>query len=335
MSFIIGPSELSEHPPYRPRDGAWLQKKVVEAVTRGAKYKNSALIISYDETGGWGDHVTPYHSPPGTAGEWIEDPYKEVGYTYTGPGFRLPFYIISPWTRGSHVFTEHADHNSQILFLEQWLQTKGHNVRTDQMVEWRRQHMSNLVNAFDFEHPDYSLPDIPYAEIPHVDSTGAYDGAAHCEALFPVQRPEVPYASQVKDVASWSEKGFKAVRGALTEGRYLTFELGGAALTNGGFQEFSSGKATAAHDDVKQHWILHEVVAGGNEFLISSAADGRYWGPHLTFCGKSEAQSYAITFEASKGSALRATNGQYLTIDRWGSVRTQPTPAFFSVYSVT
>lgn len=74
-------------------------------------------LIQPVETGGWGDHVTPFHSPRGTAGEWIEDPYGAVNYTYTGPGFRVPFTIISPWTRGGHVFTEHADHTSQILFM--------------------------------------------------------------------------------------------------------------------------------------------------------------------------------------------------------------------------
>ena len=148
VSYIVGPTELSEHPPYSPRDGAWLQQKVVNAVTQGSAYANTVLMISYDETGGWGDHVIPYHSPNGTAGEWLNDPYGEVGYTYSGPGFRLPFYIISPWTRDGSVFTEHADHNSQIMFVEEWLAAKGTNVVTDQMVPWRRQHMSSLVNAY-------------------------------------------------------------------------------------------------------------------------------------------------------------------------------------------
>lgn len=68
-------------------------------------------------------------------------------------GVRLPFYIVSPWTRGNRVFTERADHNSQILFVEQWLEARGYkNVTTDQMVLWRRQHMSNLVNALDLDH---------------------------------------------------------------------------------------------------------------------------------------------------------------------------------------
>ena len=32
-------------------------------------------------------------------------------------GFRVPFYVTSPWTRGNRVFTERADHNSHILFI--------------------------------------------------------------------------------------------------------------------------------------------------------------------------------------------------------------------------
>ena len=75
VSYIIGPAELSEHPPYRPEDGAWLQQRVVDAVTQSPAYKNTVLIISYDETGGWGDAVVPFTSPKDTKGEWIQDPY--------------------------------------------------------------------------------------------------------------------------------------------------------------------------------------------------------------------------------------------------------------------
>ena len=48
VSYIIGPAELAEHPPYMPKDGAWLQRKVVESVTKGAAYENTALFITYD-----------------------------------------------------------------------------------------------------------------------------------------------------------------------------------------------------------------------------------------------------------------------------------------------
>lgn len=48
VSFIVGPAELSEHPSYQPKDGAWLQKKVVDAVTSSPKYSSTLLMISYD-----------------------------------------------------------------------------------------------------------------------------------------------------------------------------------------------------------------------------------------------------------------------------------------------
>jgi phospholipase C len=50
ISFIVGPTELSEHPPYSPRDGGWLQEQIVNAVTHGPKYSSSLLMISYDGT---------------------------------------------------------------------------------------------------------------------------------------------------------------------------------------------------------------------------------------------------------------------------------------------
>ena len=48
VSWIIGPAELSEHPPYIPSDGAWLQKQVVDAVTASPAYNETALFITYD-----------------------------------------------------------------------------------------------------------------------------------------------------------------------------------------------------------------------------------------------------------------------------------------------
>jgi phospholipase C len=70
-----------------------------------------------EEAGGWGDAVPPLISPRGTPGEWFEDPYGELGYTNSGPGIRIPLIIVSPFTRGGHVFTERADHASILLFL--------------------------------------------------------------------------------------------------------------------------------------------------------------------------------------------------------------------------
>lgn len=75
--------------------------------------------------------------------------------TYRDIGFRLPFSIVNPFTRGGNrgnVFTEHADHNSQILFLEKWLAAKGFKITSEEMPAWRRAHMSDLTSTFDFSN---------------------------------------------------------------------------------------------------------------------------------------------------------------------------------------
>lgn len=338
ISYIIGPTELSEHPPYSPHDGAWLQQQVVNAVTKGKNWNSTALIISYDETGGWGDHVSPYHSLPETAGEWLEDPYGMFGYTFSGPGYRIPFYIISPWTRGGHVFTEKSDHNSQILFVEKWLAAKGINVVTDQMPAWRRAKMSDLTAAFDFSSPDTSIPQIPVAPEPHKDKSGIWDGSSHCEAQFAVQRPPVPYADQTEAGSLISEKGFKGVRGYLTEGRYLTFEASGFALTNPGPKatQANTTKSTSSHSAAAQHWIIHETAIDSRMYTISSAVDGRYIGAQMTLVDQSEALVHNITYlGGGKGYSLLNSHGKYITIDNKGNVVMAGAGQSFSIYSVT
>ncbi|KAJ5212782.1 uncharacterized protein N7498_004428 [Penicillium cinerascens] len=314
ISFVVGPAELSEHPPYMPKDGAWLQKQVVDAVTSSPKYNSTLLIISYDESGGFGDHVVPFHSPEGTPGEWMKDPYGIFGNIYTGPGFRVPFYMVSPWTRGGRVFTERADHNSQILFLEQWLEARGYtNVQTPEMVHWRREHMSNLVNALDLDNPDTSLPTIPEAETPEM-AFGKYTGTSNCEAKYPTQRPTVPYGNQSnKTNALWFEEGYKEVIGYLTEGRYLTFESSGVALANSGnASKLSTTAAVADHSDLHQRWVVHYTADEESQiFQISSALDGKFIGAKGSLVtGSRKAANITITFLGNgKGYSLQYGDG--------------------------
>jgi phospholipase C len=48
VSWIIGDQELCEHQPWRPEDGAWLQKQIVEAIITGQSYEDTVLMITYD-----------------------------------------------------------------------------------------------------------------------------------------------------------------------------------------------------------------------------------------------------------------------------------------------
>ncbi|KAH7874242.1 phosphoesterase family-domain-containing protein [Lentinula edodes] len=278
VSFYIGPGELSEHPPARPIDGAWLQKEVVDAIVNSPKYNKTILMISFDESGGFGDHVIPFTSPENTPGEWIINPFTGLPAP-SGPGFRLPFTVISPWTRGGVVFTEPADHISQTLFLEQWAAARGTPFINTQINDWRREHMSNLINVFDFENPNYtavSLPDVPP---PHTDPlTSLLDGYTFCENTFTgYVQPPVPYGQQTLTDSLFTETGFKIVRGSLTEGRYLVIESSTKNLALSA-NDSSLGTSAATNDKFttpSQRFVIYATdpkLATEKTFRISSAA---------------------------------------------------------------
>lgn len=314
VSFIIGPTELSEHPPHSPNDGAWFQRKIAQAVLSSPAYHQTALIVSYDETGGWFDHLAPFHAPEGTAAEWIEDPWAGQGNTFVGPGFRVPFYIISPFTRNGGVYTEHTDHTSQIKFIERWQAAKGKDVKTSEIPDWRRSAMGDLVAAFDFENPDYSVPTLPNAATPHTNKKGAYDGSSYCASKYGNNpQPAVPYTAQegaIQDFSKIIQTGFKPIRGALTEGRYLTIESGNAALAVVG-GNFNTATATAKHDDIAQRWIAHSADGNyGNTFTLQSARDKTYVCQDGSMCQDSgSAAVFSFDFTPSKGYAIQATTG--------------------------
>lgn len=326
VSYIIGQKELSEHPPWMPNDGAWLQNQVIAAVANSPQYSKTALLISYDETGGWGDHVVPFTSPNGTdGGEWVVDPFRpDAGPVPWGPGFRVPFYVISPWTRGANVFTEPADHTSQIMFLEEWARAKyGKDITHANISPWRRQHMSNLVNVFDFGNPDTSVPALLGA--PEPANTGLQDswtGTTLCQAKYLNRNPPVPYGEQNETSSLWTETGYKAVRGALTEGRYLVFEADdGRCLVHSG-NKLDLGSCGDGYSSAGARFVVHQVNdAFSSQFTLQQATtEAKYIGHNLSFVDSSDAQQFTITY----------TNGRYET-----SIHTRGLPASYRVFAVT
>jgi len=313
VSYVIGPAELSEHPPFLPSDGAWFQQQIVNAVINSPKYSSTVLLISYDETGGWGDHVLPIVAPEGTPGEWLTNPFNTSEMVFAGPGFRLPFTAISPWTRGGNVFTAHSDHSSQILFLEKWLTAKmGKPVVTDQLNQFRRDHVSDLTQMFDFAHPDLSIPDLPVPTPPLTNSQGQFVGVVACEAEFPNPQPVVPFGQQTRETSLQIENGFKSVRGTLTEGRFLVFESNGLALSFDNTNEaFGTSKAVPAHDSDEQRFIIHATVPPpATTFMLQFAGS-----PTRGFVDKNNKQTANIN-DAAVFNITDLGNGQGYTLQQ-------------------
>ena len=152
VSWIIPSSVLSEHPPYSPANGAQLTQQLLNALASNPSVFNSTVfILAYDEAGGFFDHMPPPFPPPGTTDEFVSG-------QPIGPGVRVPMIVVSPWTRGGYVCSQMFDHTSILRFLETWTGVPEPNISA-----WRRQVCGDLTSAFDFSHPDLTLPSLPLA----------------------------------------------------------------------------------------------------------------------------------------------------------------------------
>jgi phospholipase C len=138
-----------------------------------------------------------------------------------------------------------------------------------------------------------------------------------------------------------SEQGYKPMRGALTEGRYITIEANGFALTNPSIStnQLSTTAALANHSDIHQRWVVHQLDVALNvpQFNISSAVDGKYISQQTSLStAVSGAEVYTVTFLGNgNGYTLQNENGGYLTIDVNGNLVVSNMPQGFQFYSVT
>jgi len=150
VSWIVAPAGYCEHPSYTPDYGAHYVNTVIQALfSNPGLWRNTALFITYDEHDGFFDHQLPPFPEAGVTDE-------HIGGLPIGPGTRVPMLICSPWTRGGFVDSNVYDHTSMLQFLAAWTGVKPANV-----TPWRASVTGDLTTAFDFRHPDFSIPKIP------------------------------------------------------------------------------------------------------------------------------------------------------------------------------
>ena len=115
----------SEENPQDVRVGQTFVAGVVNALMSSPAWARSLLVLTYDEHGGYYDHVVPPAAlqpgdgaHPGDAEPPGSRPASLYGDDYTIYGFRVPTVIVSPWARQS--FTSHTvyDHTSILATIE-------------------------------------------------------------------------------------------------------------------------------------------------------------------------------------------------------------------------
>lgn len=100
VCWVTPSKEESEHPPQDIQTGMWYVTNLVNAVMESPYWANTAIIILWDDYGGFYDHVVPIQT-------------DEYGF-----GFRVPAIVISPYSRSGAVVHTTYDLTSPLKLIE-------------------------------------------------------------------------------------------------------------------------------------------------------------------------------------------------------------------------
>jgi phospholipase C len=98
----------------------------INAVMSGPDWESTAVFLTWDDFGGFYDHV----APP------VVDRF--------GFGPRVPFLIISPWARHGHITHTTLEYSSILRFIEERFSLEPLSDR-DRLA-------NDLTDSFDFDH---------------------------------------------------------------------------------------------------------------------------------------------------------------------------------------
>lgn len=174
VSILDPPFTLADdHPSHDVRLGQKFIGLIVDALTHSESWKNSALVILYDENGAFYDHVAP---PPSFEVQEGGPPDKD-----TPLGFRVPALVISPYSRRRFVSRTTYDHTSILKSIQtRW------NVPFDPATFGTRFLSAPSIweDCFDFNQPP--LPIGTYTPVPGAFADLSWDEGVHETFAGPV-----------------------------------------------------------------------------------------------------------------------------------------------------
>jgi phospholipase C len=142
VSWVVPENKVSEHPPAKVSMGEAYVTGLVNAVMNGPDWNSTAIFLSWDDWGGFYDHVVP-------------PTVDENGY-----GLRVPGIVISPYAKQGYIDHQTLSFDAYLKFIEDdFLSGKRLDPQTDGRPDPRptvRENVSqlgDLVNDFDFTQP--------------------------------------------------------------------------------------------------------------------------------------------------------------------------------------
>jgi len=141
--------ENDEHPDANVQVGERFVSSVIRALFASPEWSSSALFLTYDEHGGFYDHVVP---PAAAAPDDIPPMLQpgDVAAGFDSYGVRVPAVVVSPYSRPHFVSHVVNDHTSILRFIE---------TRFNLPALTRRDAAANpMLEFFDFTQASFATP---------------------------------------------------------------------------------------------------------------------------------------------------------------------------------
>jgi len=150
----------SEENPQNIATGEQFAAQVINAVMSGPRWQRTLLIWTYDEHGGYFDHVPPPRAIPPDNIPPAVPPGQSAYNGFAQYGFRVPCAVVSPWARASYVSHVTFDHTSICALAEaKW------NLPA---LTYRDANANNMLDMLDFSGPAFEDPPVlakPLADV--------------------------------------------------------------------------------------------------------------------------------------------------------------------------
>jgi phospholipase C len=142
-------TETDEHPCSNIQVGEQFVANVTDALFASPDWSSTAMFLTYDENGGFYDHIAPPPAPVPDAIPPMLDPGDTPG-AFDRYGFRVPVAVISPYTKPHYVSHVVEDHTSILRFIETRF---GLPALTN-----RDANANPMLEYFDFSHAAFATP---------------------------------------------------------------------------------------------------------------------------------------------------------------------------------
>lgn len=145
VSFVDARLIEDDHPPADMHVSENWSYELYQAVSKSPLWNSSVIFYTYDEAGGFADHVPP---PNGCVARPEDAEFFELG-------IRVPAVVVSPWAKRNYVSHIQYEHTSILRFIELVFDLPAFTARDA--------NSDTMLDMFDFCSEPASIPEAPQA----------------------------------------------------------------------------------------------------------------------------------------------------------------------------